>query len=102
NLPCARHRLIRDAGDAEAFVREVGFPIVLKPPAGAGSKATWRIRNADELRGALAAVHPSAGNPTLAEEFLRGQEFSFETLTVGGNGRFHSISRYFPGPREVM
>jgi formate-dependent phosphoribosylglycinamide formyltransferase (GAR transformylase) len=101
-LPCARHRLLRDAADAEAFVREVGFPIVLKPPAGAGCKATWRIRGADDLRGALAAVHPSPAEPTLAEEFLRGHEYSFETLTVGGNVRFHSISRYYPGPLEVM
>ncbi len=101
-IPCARHRLLRSAADAEAFIAEVGFPIVLKPPAGQGCKATWRIGNVDELRQALAAVHVAPGNPTLAEEFLRGREYSFETLTIGGRVRFHSISRYFPGPLEVM
>src|SRR5215468_11511831 len=71
-LPCARHRLLRSVDDAEGFVREVGFPIVLKPPAGMGCKATWRIRDGSELRQALAAVHVGADNPTLAEEFLVG------------------------------
>ncbi len=101
-LPCARHRLIRSWQDAESFVAEVGLPIVLKPPAGMGCKATWRIRSADELRGALSAIHASLEQPALAEEFLRGREHSFETITVGGGVRFHSISRYYPTPLEVM
>jgi hypothetical protein len=101
-LPCARHRLIRTWQDAEAFVAEVGLPIVLKPPAGMGCKATWRIRSADELRGALAAIHASPEQPALAEELVRGREHSFETVTVGGQVRFHSISRYYPTPLEVM
>ncbi|MBK7537062.1 MAG: ATP-grasp domain-containing protein [Myxococcales bacterium] len=101
-LPCARHKLLRSWQDAEAFVNEVGLPIVLKPPAGMGCKATWRISTIDELRGALAAVRPSPQDPTLAEEFLRGAEFSYETITVGGKVRFTSLSRYYPTPLEVM
>jgi biotin carboxylase len=101
-LPCARHRLLRSWSDAEAFVAEVGLPLVLKPPAGMGCKATWRVRTADELRGALAAIHASPDNPALAEELLIGREFSFETVTIGGEVRFHSLSRYYPTPLEVM
>jgi formate-dependent phosphoribosylglycinamide formyltransferase (GAR transformylase) len=101
-LPCARHRLVRSIEDAEAFVAEVGLPIVLKPPAGMGCKATWRIKTVEDLKGAIAAVRPSAEHPTLAEEFLRGEEHSFETITVGGKVQFYSISRYFPTPLEVM
>ena len=101
-LPCARHKLLTRWDDAYDFVREVGFPIVLKPPAGMGCKATWRIKSEDELRGAMSAVHASPENPALAEEFLRGREFSFETITIGGEVRFQSISRYFPTPLEVM
>jgi biotin carboxylase len=101
-LPCARHALVREWADAVRFVAEVGFPIVLKPPAGMGCKATWRIRSEDELRGALGAIGASPDAPALAEEFLRGQEHSFETITVGGAVRFQSISRYYPTPLEVM
>ncbi|HET7502770.1 MAG TPA: ATP-grasp domain-containing protein [Kofleriaceae bacterium] len=101
-LPCARHRLLRSWPDAEAFVAEVGLPLVLKPPAGMGCKATWRVRTLDELRGALGAIHVSPASPALAEELLVGQEFSFETITIGGQVRFHSLSRYYPTPLEVM
>ncbi|MDQ3338751.1 MAG: ATP-grasp domain-containing protein [Myxococcota bacterium] len=101
-LPCARHRLIRSWGDAESFVAEVGFPLVLKPPAGMGCKATWRINSVDELRAALRALHASPEQPALAEEFLRGREHSFETITIGGKVCFESCSRYYPTPLEVM
>ena len=100
-LPCARHALIRSWAEAEAFVREVGFPLVLKPTAGMGCKATWRISDADELAAALRALHASPEHPALAEEFLRGREFSFETITVGGEVRFQSCTRYYPTPLEV-
>jgi formate-dependent phosphoribosylglycinamide formyltransferase (GAR transformylase) len=101
-LPCARHKMIKSWADAEGFVREVGFPIVLKPLAGMGCKSTWRIENVDDLKGALTALHASPERPALAEEFLRGREFSFETITVGGDVVFQSASRYFPAPLEVM
>ena len=39
-LPCARHRVITSFADAADFAREVGYPIVIKPPAGMGCKAT--------------------------------------------------------------
>lgn len=101
-LPCARHRLLTSWNDAELFAREVGFPIVLKPPAGMGCKATWRVRSAEELRQALDVVKPSRGDPTLAEELLVGRELSFETIVVGGEVRFYALSHYYPGPLEVV
>ena len=101
-LPCARHKLLRTWDDAVGFVDEVGLPIVLKPPAGMACKATWRIKSKDELRAAMIAIHASPSEPALAEEFLRGSEYSFETITVGGEVRFTSISRYEPTPLEVM
>jgi biotin carboxylase len=101
-LPCARHALLRSWADAEAFVGLVGLPIVLKPPAGMGCKATWRINSADELRAALRSLHAGPENPALAEEFLRGREYSFETITIGGEVKWTSFSRYLPTPLEVM
>lgn len=100
-LPCARHRLLSSLADAVDFVRLVGFPIVLKPPAGAGCKATWRVKSLEELRGVIETIKPSAGEPTLAEEFLTGREYSYDSLTHGGEAVFENISRYYPGPLEV-
>ncbi|MBK9365429.1 MAG: ATP-grasp domain-containing protein [Deltaproteobacteria bacterium] len=101
-VPCARHARLRNEQDAWEFVRQVGFPIVIKPPSGAGAKATWRVRDAEELRGALSSLRPSPQNEILAEEFLRGREFSFETITLNNRPVFTSISRYLPTPLEVL
>jgi biotin carboxylase len=101
-LPCARHRLIRSWADAQGFVEDVGLPVVLKPPAGMGCKATWRIRSLEELGAALRSLQAGPDNPALAEELLRGREHSFETITLGGEVVFQSCSRYYPTPLEVM
>jgi biotin carboxylase len=101
-LPCARHALVTTWAEAERFIDEVGAPLVMKPPAGAGCKATWRISSKDELRSALGATQVGPGRPALIEEFLRGREYSFETITIGGEVRWMSATRYFPTPLEVM
>ena len=49
-IPCARHRLADSAAAAADFAREVGFPLVVKPPAGAGAKSTFRLDDPDDLR----------------------------------------------------
>src|SRR2546423_60965 len=38
-LPCAHHRLVAGQTDATAFAREIGFPLIAKPPAGGGRTA---------------------------------------------------------------
>jgi len=101
-IPCARHRLCTCADDGMAFAAEVGLPIVLKPPAGAGCRGTWRIDDQRTLAEALRDIAPSPHRPVLAEEFLRGQEGSLEMVVIGGRPVARSLSRYLPGPLEVL
>ncbi len=101
-LPCARHTLASSAAEARAFATQVGFPVVLKPPAGAGARNTLRVDNLEDLTGYLASDPPRKGAPLLVEEFITGEEFSFDSVTLHGAHKFHSISCYTPGPLEVM
>ncbi|MCA9607744.1 MAG: ATP-grasp domain-containing protein, partial [Myxococcales bacterium] len=101
-LPVARHALLGTRAAAEAFARDVGFPMVLKPPAGMGAKATFRVRDQDELLGALQGMRASDDSPVLAEELLVGDEGSFDTVTLGGKPRVASISYYRPTPLTVL
>jgi len=101
-VPCARHRLITNGAQAWAFVEEVGFPVVVKPPAGAGARATFRVKEASELKDYLAVYAPSAEDPALLEEFIEGDEYSFETLCLAGKPAWYSVSRYYPSPLEVL
>ncbi len=101
-LPVARHRLLASASDAAAFEGEVGFPMVLKPPAGMGAKATVRVRASEELLAAVRGMGATAAHPVLAEEFLQGHEGSCDTLLIDGEPRLVSVSHYRPGPLEVL
>ena len=101
-LPCAKHVLAEDAAQVRAFAARVGYPLVVKPPAGAGSRNTFRIEGASELEDWLHSDAPRAGAPAMIEEFITGEEFSFDTITLHGKHLLHSISRYRPGPLEVL
>ena len=101
-VPCARHRLAHSADDAVEFANEVGFPLVVKPPAGAGTIDTFRINNAEELRRWLAVDPPYPEKPVQVEEFLTGEEFSFDSVYLDGRVVWHNISRYLPTPLEAV
>jgi biotin carboxylase len=101
-LPCARHRLVADGGAARRFAEEVGFPLVAKPPAGAGAKGTFRLDGKAALEEALALLAPHPGAELLLEEMISGQEHSFETVSVDGRPLWTSSSRYLPTPLEAL
>ena len=101
-LPCARHALCGSAQEAVAFGRSSGYPLVVKPPAGAGAKNTFRVESEEELAGYLRSMPPRPGAPVLLEEFLSGTEYSFDTVSLDGRHVLHSVSEYSPTPLEVM
>lgn len=101
-VPCARHALIGDSEAAQVFVSEVGFPVVVKPPAGAGGKSTFRLDRASDLSAFLQRFPPDPRQPTLYEEFVLGTEYSFDSVMIAGRPVWYSISRYMPSPLEVM
>jgi hypothetical protein len=101
-VPCARHRLVERPEEAHAFVAEVGFPVVVKPPAGAGGARTFRLDSRADLDRYLAEYPPAVRGVSLFEEFVRGTEHSFDSVLLDGRPVWYSISRYMPSPLEVM
>lgn len=101
DLPCARHHLAGSSESALAFAREC-LPLVVKPPSGAGARNTQRVDSLDELRGYLRTIPPRPDEPLLLEEFIQGREHSLDSVTIGGRQVFHSVTRYYPTPLEVM
>lgn len=101
-LPCARFQLCATADAARAFAVATGFPLVAKPPAGAGAKTTVRAETMADLDAFLRSVPPAPGREVLLEEFVAGDEFSFDSVSVGGRHVFHSVSDYHPTPLQVL
>jgi hypothetical protein len=74
----------------------IGYPLILKPIDGAGSADTYRVRDAEELRAVLPLLRHV---PTVSvEEFVEGEEFTFDTITVNGKIAYYNIAWYRPRP----
>ncbi|MEO1083148.1 MAG: ATP-grasp domain-containing protein, partial [Acidobacteriota bacterium] len=74
--------------------QHVGLPLVIKPVAGAGSAKTYRVDSIEELESILPAF--ASVHEVVLEEFIRGDEYTFDTLCANGEILFHSILRYRP------
>ena len=101
-LPCARHALAGDLATTRAFATATGYPLVVKPPAGAGAEGTYRVDDDAALAEALGFLRPTADSPILLEEFILGEEHSFDSVFVRGQPVWHSLTRYLPTPLEVL
>ncbi len=101
-VPCARHQLVENVAAGTTFAQRVGYPVVVKPPAGAGARGTYRCENPETLADCLQTLDAHMDNPILVEEFIQGQEHSFDSICVNGQLAWSSISHYFPGPLEVV
>lgn len=101
-LPCARYALARSPGEAKAFVEAVGYPVIVKPQAGSGSRGTHRLSSDDDLDGCLRAMAPTAIRPLMLEEFVVGDEHSFDSISIGGRVVWHSVNDYLPAALEVV
>ena len=74
----------------------IGFPIILKPIDGAGSADTYRVRDAEELRAVLPRLRHV--QTVSVEEFIDGEEYTFDTITVNGKIAYYNIAWYRPRP----
>ncbi|MEO8216565.1 MAG: ATP-grasp domain-containing protein [Acidobacteriota bacterium] len=73
-----------------------GFPLVLKPISGAGSVDTYRVDDYDELGRTIEKMrHVPEMN---IEEFIEGEEYTFDTICIDGEIVFESIAWYRPRP----
>ncbi len=83
-------RAVKDAAE------QVGFPCIIKPIAGAGSQDTFRCDSAEELDTALKQLGHI--EEVSVEEFIDGDEFTYDTICVGGDIAYFHIAYYRPRP----
>ena len=76
----------------------IGFPVVVKPIAGAGTADTHLVQDRAALERVIASV---AHVPALiVEEFIVGEELTYDTVCIAGTPVFDSVAQYFPKPLE--
>jgi biotin carboxylase len=98
-LRAPRARRVRTASEVRAAAEEIGFPLILKPIAGAGSADTHRVTSAVELDAAIRAM--GAVPEASCEEYVEGEEFTFDTVCVDGVPVYENVAAYLPKPLEM-
>lgn len=101
-VPCAQSTRARSPQDAWDFAEGIGFPLIVKPPAGAGASGTWRVRNGGELERVIQESALADGKAVAIEEFIEGHEGFLDTLTIGGKIVHEFITHYYPNVLEAM
>ncbi len=93
------HTEARTVADVWAAAERVGYPLIVKPIDGAGSADTYRAGSAAELDAILPIIRhlPQVS----VEEFIDGEEFTYDTICAGGQVLFENICQYHPRPLET-
>jgi hypothetical protein len=92
----ARHASAKTMAQVRDAARELGFPIIVKPIAGAGSMDTMKAGSAEELERALAQV--KSYDEVNVEEFIEGEEFTYDTICIDGRIVYENVCYYRPNP----
>lgn len=89
-------RRCSSVGEVRTAAEQIGFPLIIKPIAGAGSADTYRCDDVAQLETAIGATqHVSEVS---VEEFVAGDEFTYDTVCVRGEPAFENVAQYFPRP----
>ena len=101
-IPCALSTRADRPQTAREFAEQVGFPMIIKPPAGAGASGTWKVKNARELEQVIVESHLADGVEVAIEEFIEGHEGYLDTLTIKGEVAHEFITHYYPNVLTAM
>jgi hypothetical protein len=93
-----RHRRATTASQVREAAEAIGYPLIVKPIAGAGSADTHRV---DDREGLERALRATAHVPEVSvEEFVEAEEFTYDTICSGGRILHWNVSWYRPRPLE--
>jgi predicted ATP-grasp superfamily ATP-dependent carboligase len=93
------HRVAHTLQEALDAAATIGYPVVLKPRALAGSAGVIRVDTAQQMRAAMDIVLHARfpGLPqldgVLVEEYLQGPEISVDSVVIGGDVHCVNVAR---------
>lgn len=98
-LRVPKSRRVRTESETRAAAEELGYPLVLKPIAGAGSADTHRADSKADLDAILPKMR--GVSEASCEEYIEGEEFTFDTVCIGGKPAYENVAQYLPKPLEM-
>jgi hypothetical protein len=86
----------RNVKEVWAGAEQVGYPLIIKPIAGAGSQDTYRCEDKAELEAAIGRLGHI--DEVSVEEFIEADEYTFDTICIDTEIRYRHIGFYRPRP----
>jgi biotin carboxylase len=77
----------------------IGYPAIIKPISGAGSADTYRIDSEATLEQILPLLRQV--EEVSCEEFITGEELTYDTVCIGGEPVYESVTQYVPNALEM-
>jgi formate-dependent phosphoribosylglycinamide formyltransferase (GAR transformylase) len=99
-VPTAASTAAHTATEVRDFAAQAGYPLILKPRAGAGASGTVRVDSPEELDRALAGF--GSADSIAVEEFVEGHEGFYDTLSINGETAYDFITHYYPNVLDAM
>jgi len=99
-VPTAASAAADNADEVRDFARREGYPLILKPRAGAGAQGTVRVDDDCGLESALGSF--DGAESIAVEEFVEGHEGFYDTITVDGHVVHDWATHYYPNVLEAM
>jgi formate-dependent phosphoribosylglycinamide formyltransferase (GAR transformylase) len=90
------HQVATTADGVRTIAERIGYPLIVKPIAGYGSADTYRVDDEGQLEHALPRLR--AVPVVSVEEFVDGEEFTYDTICAEGRVLFENIGWYRPRP----
>ncbi|NDL01322.1 ATP-grasp domain-containing protein [Photorhabdus bodei] len=87
-IKVANWQKVEQPENLRSAIQAVGFPCVIKPIAGGGSRNTYVAYDETEIN------HSSHQFPLLVEQFIEGKMFHVDGLVEGGKVIFSTVSFY--------
>ena len=76
-IPTARQHIVSSREAGKDFIREVGYPVIVKPDIGVGATHTWKLENDADL---AAFYDHLPAVPYVMEEFIQGEICSYDAI----------------------
>jgi biotin carboxylase len=90
---------VRTANEVRDAAERIGYPLVVKPIAGAGSADTYRVGSPKELEDVI--LRTQRVSEASVEEYITGEEFTYDTVSIEGRPAFENVAQYLPKPLEA-
>ncbi|MCC7539449.1 MAG: ATP-grasp domain-containing protein [Deltaproteobacteria bacterium] len=98
-LRVPRAERVRSVKDVWRAVEAIGFPAIVKPISGAGSADTYKVESTRDMERVL--PHLRHVVEASCEEFIEGEEYTYDTASIDGRPAYESVTRYFPNALEM-